>query len=706
MGPVDMTVSGMSSTLWAVRLGFFDLPALLFLMFRHGSLRVCYVDITSHMAAVLRLLGRSVHGRLESNALIYHLGETKTTEGIPLRFRADALTAHWAVLLAHEIREVWRSLPLPEWALSDRVRLYIERESKGLNRRGWHLFRLATITVLAEMERTEGRHYIRWPGRFKSQGIREDLQKKGLNPILSSGLAISPMAILSGIRDIFFARWKLAAVEKEIPRALDNNHRYYTAVQFAEGLDLSRRSELFWYPESRVDPETVVFYLNFPRYVDSVATINQIRNMGMSWVPLVSEAIPGQTEDNVWSAKPPSMADIRLSDMASGMKWLLIQLVCRPLSFLIWTAEILHCVSEQTWYWLQFLKEHKIGLSLYVDEGSQSLVGQDIAIDLCGGIQLHRQRSKQWMPAGSLLGLHHSHIHFVWGRHSIERLHRNRNRIRYCIITGFTYDHTFDRARQEGKKIRDSILESGGRFILCLYDNMFGNSHLSAGMMHDFYGAFLDWAEGDPTIGLVVKTKKPAVLEGLPDIAQRLNHFQESTGRCVVLDSKVQPAAAAFSSDFAVGIGISSAVTEAVLGGVRGIHCDLPGLRTHEFYDWGYERIIFDDIDGLILALKDYQNDPRTVPELGDFSPVIDDLDPFRDGRAGERAGQYMRLLQEGFKEGLDRESAMERANREYTEAWGEDKVVDMLSLEGINFLDNRSSFRHDRSKACLVPVE
>ena len=53
----------------------------------------------------------------------------------------------------------------------------------------------------------------------------------------------------------------------------------------------------------------------------------------------------------------------------------------------------------------------------------------------------------------------------------------------------------------------------------------------------------------------------------------------------------------------------------------------------------------------------------------------MDEPDPFRDDRGGERIGTYMQWLQEGFNEGLERQGALERANTLYAEAWGEDKL-------------------------------
>jgi hypothetical protein len=149
-------------------------------------------------------------------------------------------------------------------------------------------------------------------------------------------------------------------------------------------------------------------------------------------------------------------------------------------------------------------------------------------------------------------------------------------------------------------------------------------------------------------------------------------------GRCVVLDNATGrlPTDAARAADFAVGIGISTAAMESAIVGKRALHCDLSNQRAHPFYSWGYEKVIFDDLDAMMAALRRYKADPASEPDLGDHTPCLDQLDPFRDGRAGERVGSYIRWLLEAFDEGCDRTEAIRRANDQYGQQWGADKIV------------------------------
>jgi hypothetical protein len=61
---------------------------------------------------------------------------------------------------------------------------------------------------------------------------------------------------------------------------------------------------------------------------------------------------------------------------------------------------------------------------------------------------------------------------------------------------------------------------------------------------------------------------------------------------------------------------------------------------------------------------------------LGDWTPFLDRLDPFRDGHAGERMGAYLRWCLDGFDDGLDRDEVIRWASEKYKDQWGSDKAV------------------------------
>jgi hypothetical protein len=90
----------------------------------------------------------------------------------------------------------------------------------------------------------------------------------------------------------------------------------------------------------------------------------------------------------------------------------------------------------------------------------------------------------------------------------------------------------------------------------------------------------------------------------------------------------------------------------------------------------GIGQVVFADIGQMWDACQEHWSSPGSVPGFGDWSSHLEEFDPFRDGRAAARMGEYVNWLLEGFKEGLDRETIMANAADRYCAEWGSDKVV------------------------------
>jgi hypothetical protein len=196
------------------------------------------------------------------------------------------------------------------------------------------------------------------------------------------------------------------------------------------------------------------------------------------------------------------------------------------------------------------------------------------------------------------------------------------------------------------------------------------------------YRALFNYVIDSPNLGLLVKPKK--LLEDTALASGELRSLLDkavATGRCLALvretgtEPKVRPYEAALAADLAVGYPINTAVVEAVLAGVPGVHIDLTHEPGHPFYESGYEQVVFDDLDRAMQAIRRWgDNDPEAAG-LGDNSAVIDGIDPFRDGKAAHRVGQYMTWLWQGFDQGLARDDVVRMASRMYADEYGEQHV-------------------------------
>jgi hypothetical protein len=153
------------------------------------------------------------------------------------------------------------------------------------------------------------------------------------------------------------------------------------------------------------------------------------------------------------------------------------------------------------------------------------------------------------------------------------------------------------------------------------------------------------------------------------------------TGRIYILPSNASPADAAIVSDFSVGYLSYSAIVTSAIQGARVLY-----LENHEInepqksyctlHSLGPDRCVFYDFDSMKRAVQEYISNPQSNPMLGDVTAVLDDLDPFRDGKGGERIGEYISWYLRELDKGVIRDDALNLATQKYAEKWGSDKVI------------------------------
>lgn len=71
-------------------------------------------------------------------------------------------------------------------------------------------------------------------------------------------------------------------------------------------------------------------------------------------------------------------------------------------------------------------------------------------------------------------------------------------------------------------------------------------------------------------------------------------------------------------------------------------------------------------------AIQEYRTDPPRHADLGDYKPVLADIDPYRDGHATLRMGRYLAWLLDALGAGMSRQHAMESVNRLFRDRSGE----------------------------------
>ena len=157
-----------------------------------------------------------------------------------------------------------------------------------------------------------------------------------------------------------------------------------------------------------------------------------------------------------------------------------------------------------------------------------------------------------------------------------------------------------------------------------------------------------------------------------------------STGRCYIFDesgrhtTSAPPVLAGLASDVCIHghLSAGTAALECALEGIPTLLIDREGAKNSKLYELPKGKVIFQDWPSAIDALMEYFNSPDESSNFGDWSSIIDELDPFRDGMAANRMGTYLKWLIDGYDNNLEREVIMINAANKYKKIWGDDKVI------------------------------
>lgn len=306
------------------------------------------------------------------------------------------------------------------------------------------------------------------------------------------------------------------------------------------------------------------------------------------------------------------------------------------------------------------------------------------ALQSLGGITVNYHRSFETFGGPEASGS--ADVMFNFSQTTVDSEIECGSTTPYHVITGFLGDHRFPMFRDEALKIRESLRAKGAEHVFSYFDENStedGRWRISNRDTQENYEFLLEKVLSVPSFGLVIKPKVPNSLRQRLGCVATLLEQAEATGRCFVFEaggiqSWHPPSAAAMASDIAVHghLFAGSAGLEAALTGTPTLLVDREGVPQNPLYKLGEGQVVFRDWESLWEAYSSHWTNYNGTGKLGDWSHMINDLDPFRDGHASERMGDYVQWLLEGLRAGQDRESVLADAAGRYGDQWGHDKVI------------------------------
>ncbi len=335
-------------------------------------------------------------------------------------------------------------------------------------------------------------------------------------------------------------------------------------------------------------------------------------------------------------------------------------------------------------YWERFFSAEQVKIHIsWFKYGAAHCAIAD-ALQRAGGITVIYQRAHEELPSAETAIA--ADIVFGFSRKAAEVERLSNSRIAYHITAGYLGDHRFPLLKEQARRVRESLRRHGAQRIIAFTDeNSMEDARWQTG--HEFqqhnYAFLLEKLLANPWLGLVIKPKVPSSLRRRLGPVAALLSKAEATGRCIlyeegVLQGSYPPAAAALASDLMIHghLCAGTAGMEAALAGVPTLLLDREGWSRSPLYRLGLGRVVFTDWRIIWKGCLEHWERPGGVPGFGDWSPLLEELDPFRDGQAAERMGTTLQWILEGFTAGLPREVVMADAAERYAQRWGRDKVT------------------------------
>ena len=433
-------------------------------------------------------------------------------------------------------------------------------------------------------------------------------------------------------------------------------------------------SDLFFWQESEMDGRDILLTFVAPQEALDRAKLTQLQEHGITALALYPGAttvaeVPIFTHTRRWRRRPAAAAPS--VGWQRSWEWR-------------WMQEKIENYDVVREYWSALFAAHDVKLYLTWYRVDERIYPIAEALRRLGGVTGIYQRSFQVDPNPEMS----VDVELVFGFSPLdaEVERRSGSRIDYHVAVGYTADHRAKYLRPAAEQIRHRLLTNGAERIVAYFDENSADDsrwHTGHEFMRENYVFVLERLLADPTLGLVLKPKRPSSLRRrLGPVAPLLKRAL-ATGRCHLhetgpMHGSEPPVLAALAADLVVHGHLcgSTAGFEAALTGVPTVLLDREGWPGSLMFELGVGSVVFTNWIDLWSAVTDHLGRPGGIPGFGRWDALIDRLDPFRDGRAAERLGNYVDWVIKGLRAGQSRDAVLASAADRYASLWGADKIT------------------------------
>ena len=441
-----------------------------------------------------------------------------------------------------------------------------------------------------------------------------------------------------------------------------------TAAWGAESMEKVYKDDFFWWRNSTIEPNRLLYMFERKDFQPTRDKVEQAQKLGFQSTALNSKFLGDNPNLLIKNNEEGSLLEsLQMFGFALKLGWKALSSDehCRAVSALV------------AWQYISGKKLSRVYKKLNLKGVFHfEEVGMDM-ISLASAFNDSIRIGTHWSSHHGIStnSCRNHQVYFLWGQHDAQLALDAGSVSRSMLIAGsFVCDYPNKETNSTSRKKVDAMRKRGVRYVLALLDN--------SPPCPEFYQFFLEWLVEDPCLGLLIKSKGDSWNKMRYDNPNTLVEHAYQTNRLHDLDFKSGPSDAARLSDFTIAVTSISALAVSAIEGARVLFLDYE--RTDQgpqkayciLHSLGLNRCVFYEPKLLRQSLMDYFENPASNPYLGDATPILDQLDPFRDGKAHQRIGEFVAWYLEEIDKGSNSEDAVRNATDKYAEKWGEDKVV------------------------------